>query len=288
MKLSIGAAQFGLDYGVTNTSGCVSEEDVRAILNLANRFNVDVIDTAIAYGCSESVLGKMGLCSWKVITKLPALPEGEKNISSWVVGQISDSLQRLNMDKLHGLLLHRPSQLLEKSGAELYSALQLLKSEGLVSKIGISIYETSELNALCGRYVFDLVQAPVNILDRRFVRTGWANRLKNEGVEIHARSVFLQGLLLAKKNNRPLKFNRWSPVWKKWDDWLSVMSLTPLEACLRYVNQLEDIDKFIVGVTSPFELQEILDALKGGLDQLPEFGNLLDDELINPAHWGSL
>src|SRR5581483_2256099 len=105
-------------------------------------------------------------------------------------------LLRLDVKTLYGLLLHRPQQLLGAEGPTLYQALQGLKKGGQVQKIGVSVYAPSELELLNLRYRFDLVQAPFNLVDRRLHTTGWLQRLKEDGVEIHTRSAFLQGLLL--------------------------------------------------------------------------------------------
>lgn len=288
MKLALGTVQFGLSYGVANTSGQVSGEVADAVLQRAQQSGIDTLDTAIAYGDSESVLGRLGVKAWKMVTKLPAVPDGCSDVTQWVKAQAQGSLTRMGLNSLYGLLLHRPGQLLDGKGADLYAALQSLKDEGLVSKIGVSVYGPQELNALQGQYTLDLVQAPLSILDRTLLDSGWAQRLKDDGVEVHTRSAFLQGLLLMSKENRPAKFGHWADIWTEWDRWLSETGLTPLQACLRFTNTLDCIDRVVVGVDNVAQLNQIIEAAEGALPSLPQFKSLQDDRLINPATWNQL
>lgn len=288
MKLALGTVQFGLNYGVTNTAGRVSTEVAGEILRKAQVSGLDTLDTAVAYGESESVLGGLGVRGWKVVSKLPAVPEGCLDVMQWVRSKTQESLDRLGLSRLYGLLLHRPEQLLGSIGPDLYAALQSLKAEGRVDKVGVSVYGPSELGDLWPRYRFDLIQAPFNILDRSLAASGWASRLKDAGVEIHIRSAFLQGLLLMPADKRPDRFNRWSEVWQEWDRWLSTTGLTPVQACLRYVSAFDEIDRVVVGVESMTQLNEIVAAADGVLNSLPLFKHLHDERLINPARWDQL
>lgn len=288
MKLALGTVQFGLSYGVANTTGRVALDEARAVLELARQSGVDTLDTAIAYGDSESVLGVLGMQSWQVITKLPSIPDDCDDVSQWVKAQVLASTRRLGVEQLYGLLLHRPAQLLEDRGPALHAALQSLKTEGLTQKIGISVYGFAEIEKLFERYTFDLVQAPLSILDRGLVDSGWADRLRQAGVEVHTRSAFLQGLLLMPSHTRPAKFDRWGYIWDEWDRWLQSTGVTPLQACLRYTNALECIDRVVVGVDSADQLHQIVEAATGDLPSLPMFKFLQDDRLINPASWDQL
>jgi aryl-alcohol dehydrogenase-like predicted oxidoreductase len=288
MKLALGTVQFGLNYGIANSSGQVSMETANILLSQAFEAGIDTLDTAISYGESESVLGLLGVKSWKIITKLPAIPSNCYNIKLWVKDEIAASMKRLKIRKLQGILLHRPSQLMEDIGPDIYEALEELKKEKLVSQIGISVYHTSELEEILSNYNIDIVQAPLNILDRSLETSGWADKLKSRGVEIHIRSVFLQGLLLMPGQNRPAKFDRWPKIWDEWERWLLETGLTPLQACLRYVSNCPNIDKVIIGVDTTEQLNEAINAAQGRLNSLPEFDIDNASDLINPARWSDL
>ncbi len=284
-RLALGTVQFGMNYGIANQSGQVTLDEAKAVVRLSRASGFDTLDTAISYGNSEERLGQIGVNDWRIVSKLPAVPTGCSNIAEWVATAVDESLQRLKADKLHGLLLHRPQQLLEQEGDQLYLALQGLKLDGRVQKIGISVYDPSELDGIVSRFKIDLVQAPFNVLDRRLIETGWLQRLSNQDTELHIRSVFLQGLLLMKPADRPLKFNRWISLWSKWDEWLADCGLSSLQACLCYALSFQQISKVIVGLDSAKQLNEIRLASAGPIPDLPDGLGTNDLDLISPSNW---
>ncbi|MEA5561126.1 aldo/keto reductase [Planktothrix agardhii] len=283
-RLALGTVQFGLPYGVANQQGQVSIETATAILDCARANGIDTLDTAIAYGDSEQNLGKIGVDSFRVVSKLSEFPAELNDVSDWVLESVEGSLERLKIPRLHGLLLHRPDQLLSPEGGKLYKAMNLLKEKGLVDKIGISIYHHSELEALFSPFPFDLVQAPFNVLDRSLDRSGWLSRLKEAGVEVHVRSIFLQGLLLMNSSARPPYFERWRLLWEQWEQWLIDSGLTALQACINCVLS-KDIDRVVVGVDCLSQLEEILVATAGEWSELPDNLCCDDPDLINPSRW---
>lgn len=288
MKITLGTVQFGMQYGVANHAGRVPFVAVKELLGLAASKGIDTLDTAIAYGDSETVLGQVGVDQWHVVTKLPTVPDGLLDITAWVVNQIEASLNRLGIKQLHGVLLHRPDQLLGKDGKSLVYALQHLKALGYTRKIGISAYSPEEIDNLANVLPLDLIQAPLNILDRRLITSGCASRLKDSGTEVHVRSTFLQGLLLMHEGSRPEKFQRWAPLWTRWQKWLEDSTLTPVQACLAYVLAAPEVDRVVVGVDSLSHLNDILASSHASLATLPDWGQLVDAELINPSCWNQL
>jgi aryl-alcohol dehydrogenase-like predicted oxidoreductase len=287
-RFVLGTVQFGLDYGVSNETGRVGPADVKSILHYAAASGIDTLDTAIAYGDSESTLGQAGVGNWKVITKLPVIPDGCVDVVGWVEAQTLGALNRLGLSQLHGVLLHRPEQLLGEDGKFMIKALQHIKAQGMTQKVGVSVYGPEELDSLKGVMQFDLVQAPMNILDRRLVDSGWAKRLKEQGVEIHVRSAFLQGLLLMEPTERPEKFSRWRSIWSEWSRWLGVTALTPLQACLGYALGVQEAEKVVVGVNSVKQLQEVIAASQLPISSLPNWPQVIDADLIDPRHWRHL
>lgn len=288
MKIALGTVQFGLQYGIANNVGRTALADVKDILQLAASIGLDTLDTAIAYGDSESVLGQAGVDQWQVVTKLPAVPDGVPDVTAWVTAQIEASLRRLGIRQLHGVLLHRPEQLLGKDGREIVYALQHIKALGHTRKIGVSAYSPEEIDKLAGILHLDLVQAPLNILDRRLVMSGCAQRLKEQGTEVHVRSAFLQGLLLMPESRRPEKFQRWNALWAHWHQWLRESSMTAVQACLAYATSVQEVDRIVVGVDSLAHLNEILTSSHARLGTLPDFAQLVDADLINPSVWNQL
>lgn len=288
MRLALGTAQFGLPYGIANQVGQVTRSSAKTMLRLAAAKGIDTLDTAIAYGESETCLGEVGTQGFKLVTKLPAVPEGCTDVSGWVQEQIAASLARLGVRAVYGLLLHRSEQLFEADGKALFQTLQDLKEAGQIQKVGVSIYAPSELEALIPRYRFDLVQAPFNLVDRRLHTTGWLQRLKHEGVEIHTRSVFLQGLLLLPETAIPAKFASWSDLWRKWHTWLARHNVSAVQASLAFPLSFPEIDRVVVGADSVSQLEQIISAASRVAPvDLPDLHCDADD-LINPARWPHL
>jgi len=289
VKLALGTVQFGLHYGIANEAGQVSLGEAQSVLSLAKANEIDVLDTAIAYGASEEVLGKVGIDGFRVVTKFPSLPDDQNNVASWVTEQVRESLARLGQKKLYGLLLHRSEDLSGSKGGQLIQALADLKNGGFVQKIGVSIYSPDELEVVCDKIKIDLVQAPLNVIDRRMETTGWLDRLKDDGVEVHTRSVFLQGLLLMERTKIPQMFSRWSSLWDEWHEKLKVLGVSPLAASLAYPLSLEQVDKVIVGVDSAVQLSEILQVVENA-NEGPDtsFMRSTDLDLINPSNWNHL
>jgi aryl-alcohol dehydrogenase-like predicted oxidoreductase len=287
-KLAIGTVQFGLPYGIANRNGQVSKAEVELILAEARRSGINTLDTAIAYGTSEDVLGSIPLDGFDIVTKLPAVPDDCKDVAGWVATELEASLSRLKVSKIDSLLLHRPEQLMASYGDVLYSALTGLREEGVVRRIGVSIYSPDDLDAICQDKPLDLVQAPFNIMDTRLLDSGLLHRLESSGTKLHVRSIFMQGLLLMPMGLRPEKFNRWASHWINWERWLEQNDLTPLEACLRYALSIPQIERVIVGVDSATQLKDILKGAVGECPLPPAGLSCSDIELLNPSFWNKL
>ena len=283
MNIVLGTAQFGLDYGVANQDGRITNDEVMKIINLSNKHNINTLDTAISYGDSENILGNQKIHKWKIITKLPAVPDNVSDIENYVNENFNNSLKKFKTKNIYALLLHSPIQLFEGKGKRIFNSLNNLKDKGLISKVGISVYSPFELDRILESYDFDIVQFPMNILDCRFLESNILINLKKQGVETYARSIFLQGLLLMKA--RPLYFNRWNHIWSEWDRWLNLLKISPLEACVRFAISQNNLDNIIIGVDSSTHLTEIINNSKTSLPSLPNWPSNIDNELINPSFW---
>lgn len=284
-RLALGTVQFGLKYGVANRGERVSIAEAKRILQLSRDSGMDTVDTAIAYGDSEARLGEAGVQDLHVITKLPAIPDHCPDVKQWVRQSVDESLGRLKVDRLEGLLLHRPLELLTPAGGALYKSLQQLKRDGLVNKIGISIYDPAELDAVCKNHSIDLVQAPFHVLDRRLIESGWMDRLVAQGTELHVRSVFLQGLLLMSAADRPPYFAQWKPLWQQWDQWLEERKMHPLAACLGYALSFPQIAKIVVGVDRREQLSSIVASAQSAAIDWPKDLFSDDRNLLDPSRW---
>ena len=289
-KIALGTVQFGIDYGINSENGQVQPEEVRSILNYAHSQNIDLLDTAPAYGNSEKVLGVANVQNFKVVTKTRHFNNAK--ISNSDIGLLkkdfSCSLTDLRQESFYGVLVHNVSDLLKPGAEKLYDHLQELKQAEKIEKIGVSVYDYSQLQSILDNFDIDLVQLPFNILDRRMIDSGMLSTLRSSNTEVHARSVFLQGLLLMSEQNRPDKFNRWSGLWKIWHEWLNDSQITALEATIRYAISMPEISKVLVGVDNKDQLKEIIIASNGILPNIPTELHTNDINLLNPSNWGRL
>jgi aryl-alcohol dehydrogenase-like predicted oxidoreductase len=283
--LALGTVQFGLPYGIANSTGQISATTVEEILAEASQNGIDTLDTAVAYGESESRLGAAGMQGWQVVSKLPPLPPACADVAGWVDSSLDGSLGRLRVSSLKALLLHRSQDLLGPSGETLYRSLEKSRDERRVSQIGVSVYSPEDLEQVERRFAVDIVQFPLNIVDRRFERSGTLRRLAARGVEVHVRSVFLQGLLLMNESARPARFAPWADLWRSWNDWLAKSALTPLEACLGFALSRPGVARAVVGVDGVHHLRQIIDASRVGAVEPPAVLSNDDPQLINPLSW---
>ncbi len=282
-RLALGTAQFGLAYGITNRSGQLAPHDISAVLARARVAGVTTLDTAIAYGDAEARLGRCDLSGFSVVTKLPpyaaTLPGAE-----WVDSHLEESRTRLGV-RPAALLLHRAGDLLGPAGADIAEALERALAEGRVGGIGVSVYAPTDLDAVSGRLPWTDVQVPVNVCDRRMAESGWLGRLADAGVRVHARSAFLQGLLLQSADSLPPGFATWRPLWGRWTAWLSEQSLSPLAACLGFVLSVPEVHRVVVGVDGVVHWEGLLAACPETPVAVPDWMAVSDPALIDPTRW---
>lgn len=274
MKLGLGTVQFGQAYGVSNTRGQVSSADVGAILARAAQAGVKVLDTAANYGEAEAVLARQNLAPFRAVTKTISVKNGVEA----VVARARQSAAALKADTL---LVHAVADL---ENPDLWPALQRLKAEGVFRKIGISAYVADDPTALAAQFKPDTMQLPFSLLDQRLLRDGALARLKSLGVEIHARSLFLQGLLFLEQ--MPEKLRHVEVALADIRSKIRIAGSTPLAAALAFALSRPEIDIALVGVTGLSELEEILAAAAMPLPALDWAALALNDEIaLTPSRW---
>lgn len=278
-KLGLGTVQFGCDYGISNSNGQVNLYEIEKILNFAVENDIDTIDTASLYGNAESVLGNFDLSDFKIITKTVKVNDNlskDDNLNQFNQS-FYNSLIKLRQNSIYGMLFHNCDDLEGKFGDDLWEFAAGLKQRNLVQKIGISVYNPSQVINIINKYDIDIVQLPLNMLDQRFLE--YIPILKHKNIEIHSRSTFLQGLLLMDTNNLNAYFNDIKNVLEK-------IKKPKLAYALNFVKKIEGIDKIIVGCTSALELQEIFMMYNKNVN-LTDYSifKIEDEKIINPSKW---
>jgi aryl-alcohol dehydrogenase-like predicted oxidoreductase len=276
-KLAIGTVQFGLNYGISNSTGKVAESEISEILNVAFLNGIQTIDTAEGYGNSESVLGQNKLSEFNIVSKFCANQSGKCNLEK----SLSNSLANLNLDSIYGYLAHSASLLLNEK--QIWEQLKSEKEKGRIGKIGYSIYTVEELELLLENdFIPDLIQFQYNILDRRF--EPWFRFLKELGVEIHTRSCFLQGLFFLK--DLPSFFDEIAPyvqILKRQYPTEEKLASFLMSFCL----QSSFVDKVVIGVQSEHQLKANLKSIVHCEHnyEFPDPPVMNDLNLLLPYNW---
>jgi aryl-alcohol dehydrogenase-like predicted oxidoreductase len=286
-KLGLGTAQWGMVYGISNPGSRTDNQEVARILEFAEASDILLLDTAPLYGQAEETLGRQKLDNFRVITKTPRFsskvinPEDALELTR----SFNQSLARTKNGALDGLLAHDSDDLLAPGGALLIEAMRVLKDNDKVSRIGVSVYESGQIHALLDHFVPDIIQLPFNVFDQRLMVDGTLERLKALGVEVHARSALLQGLLTMDMDSLPNYFSPWRALLSAWHAAYREQGLTSIQAAIGYVCDLACVDYCIVGVESYTQLEQCV----SGLDSAPQFDastlGCNDPALLNPSNW---
>jgi|APSaa5957512535_1039671.scaffolds.fasta_scaffold33180_2 aryl-alcohol dehydrogenase-like predicted oxidoreductase len=292
-NLVLGTVQFGVDYGVSNRIGRTYDAEIENILKYADKKDINMLDTAPAYGNSESIIGNfIHNCTnhkqWRVITK--TLYSQSDTICDKQVDELLDNLKlsqkNIYQKSIYGLLIHNCDDLFLPGGEKLFQIMKKLKQDGVIKKIGVSVYSSKQIDRVLDNYQIDLVQLPLNILDQRLLNGGQLNRLKEYDVEIHARSVFLQGLLLM-----PLKsISPWfDPIRRDLDAFhikAKKLNMSSLQLALGFVRSISEVDKIVVGINTLHQLYEIVNAMSTSINTDDCFDlSISDSTYLNPSNW---
>ncbi len=279
-KIALGTVQFGLNYGVSNTQGKTDVNEVHEILNFAKKVEINILDTAYAYGDSEKVIGDSTLSnSYKIITKY----SGNKEVYK----EFQESIRRLQRKTIYGYLFHNFEAYLNNK--KRFEEMVNLKNEGLIQKIGFSLYSVDDLIILLNNEIkFDLIQIPVNIFNQKFIP--YLEILNRKNIEVHVRSVFSQGLIFMKEDDIPPFF---SPVKEKIVNFhrtANGLGVSPALLALYFIIKNSFVDKLVIGVNSLNQLKENIEELnKIDLKTFKhvdfEKFSIEDDKYINPSKW---
>jgi aryl-alcohol dehydrogenase-like predicted oxidoreductase len=291
MKLGLGTAQFGIPYGATNATGQVQLEQAQAIVRLALESGIDLFDTAPAYGTAEQVVSSVLPATAKVVTKTSIARRDSyrsEDIAA-IRSSFANSLTQLQRQQIYGLLVHSPDDLLRPGGNLIVELLLELRARGLAQKIGVSVYTQAQIECCMRRYALDLYQVPLNFADQRLLRSGVLKDLAGTGAEIHVRSVFLQGILLAPVDALPAYFAPWRDKLVQIRSVLHAAGIAPAAAALAFVHSKTPASYAIVGATSEFELRELLRHQAADAAALPFDEFAIDDaRLLDPSGWPAL
>lgn len=284
-NLVLGTANFASAYGLLHETG-PDETAIEQIIGTFFDAGQTLIDTAPAYGASEKILGRFAPNTAKYISKIPSISlDQEPNI--FISQLCKKTLSNLATRSLYGLLLHDPLQLLRPNAQAVADALTEIKSQGIATKIGVSVYNFEQMK-LALRYMKpDIIQAPVNLLDRTFCSSEISALAVDQGIEFHARSIYLQGVLLKKLDELPIFFSEWQEQWDAIHRWAKDYFDNDIpRACFEIVRRFPHIFGTVIGVRSEQELSRTLAYLQEAESDLPlPSSGVHDERIINPTFW---
>jgi len=295
MKLIIGSVHFGMPYGLKELNP-IDISEITKILDYSYNNNINFIDTAVSYGDSESKIGKYKFSyNFNIISKIPEYFNSSKDIDSykyWFNEQVILSKQRLQIDSFYAFLFHQPSDIFLFDIKSIRSFLDDQKKIHGINKLGISVYSPEEAMKALSIYPFEVIQFPFNVFDRRFEESGFLKYAKSLGIEMHARSIFLQGTLINIDHNSNL-YKSFSKEYSSWFKFVNDNKVSSQAAAINFIKMYKDIDAVVIGVRSLKELMEITDIIRSlkkqeSLKYYPSKLSSNNEELINPSFWSLL
>ena len=292
MKIGIGTAQLGMKYGVTNNSKKLDLDNFKKILSLSLKNNISIIDTANSYGDSIKKIGytisqNKFRNKFKIISKVSDLRKVKKsNIYSHIFDNISFSSKKMKVKSLEGILIHDIKDLESKKSTEIFNSFIKLKKKKLVKKIGFSAYKISDVLKYIKKYNFDFIQFPLNVFDQRILDKKIQKKLRFFKIELHVRSIFLQGLLLLSKKELPNNFRN-RHIIKRWHKFLNDNSLDAITTCINFIKHNNIYSKVIIGFHDYQQFEDVVKnfSIKKNINLNFKKLAIKDESIINPSNW---
>lgn len=292
---TLGTAQWGQSYGISNKTGKPEKSEIERMLGFAVLSNISIIDTARTYGSSEKVIGEILKTrpdnEFRIITKLsPDIYErgvSEKDTVTKVKISIQESIKALQVEKLDTLLLHRGFLRSVMSGI-IWETLKELQNSGIIRKIGISAVNPEEAQeALCDPSV-EVLQVASSLLDQRLIRDGFFDKALEQNREIFVRSVYLQGVAFLDPDRLPGHLKPLASTINCIQTLSQDLHVRPEEIWLNFARSIS-AKNLVLGteslnqLISNFEIMNkpISAAVKEFSKQIPQF----DDALLDPSLW---
>ena len=281
-KFVIGLAQSDPKYGL-NKNNKLDE-----VFDKLKNYDLNFFDTAEIYKNSHNFISK-SKDNVKIISKISFKDLNTKNLKKTVNQKIENILIKNSINKLYAILIHDPLlPLYKKKWKVIHNELKYLKKKGLINKIGVSVYNRYELDNILKIFTPDIIQFPLNVFDQSFNDKNYLKSLKQKKIELHARSIFLQGILLTNMNNHKY-FYKWKKYFSEWESFLMLNKMSKLNGCLRFVLQNKLIDKIVIGLGHKSHLRSFIKELKKIETKKREYDfssiEINDSLLKDPRFW---
>jgi len=289
-KLILGTAQFSGKYGLLGKENHIYNSEIKRILQYLKKKKIFKLDTSIEYKHADKKINLVKNNKWQIITKVKFTDfqlnnMNQHQIRNFIIKKLIKSKKNIGIKKIDTLLIHNFEIIKNKNKSKIYKILLNLKNEKLINKIGYSIYNFRKLKDSITKFHPDVIQCSFNVFDRRLNEPSLSKIIKKNKIEVHARSVFLQGLLLRSYNLLPTKFNKWKKLFYNWEKWIKKNKISKIEGCLAFSLSNSNIKKVVIGVQKFEELKQILNKRRISRISLPAYLSTKDERLLNPSKW---
>ena len=280
----LGTATFGFNYGIANREKGLLQDDPSKMLEKASKLGIRSVDTSPSYPNAEQSIGNFNThsqyfeCYTKITIETDLTPEN-------VMKSLSNSMDLLQVPRLAGIYFHRPADLLGLDQRLGRAILRELLESGKVEKVGVSVYQIEEIIEVLKKYPeINLLQVPENILDQRLLFSPDLKAINESGVEIHVRSVLLQGLLTMELVSLPERLRQAEPHLAQLDKIATSLNISRLSLCLSYLSKISWASKFLIGAVTCLQLEEIINHSPIDLEtsKLPA---RMNNDLVDPRNW---
>lgn len=273
-KLGLGAAQFRFE-GAIGARGRSPKDQAAEILHVAQRAGIGLIDAAVPYPSAETILGEAmprpnGLA---VMVKTARCDRGP----DFIEAEARASLQRLGARSGHAIIVQSAGDLFGPHGPMLWDKLQDLKEQGLFEKIGVSTLVSDDPAGVARRFKPDLIQAPLSLLDQRLLTSGTLAAVRDLGVEVQLRSIFMQGILFLPLDRMPAPMKGAAAGLSRVRRMIAEGRSDPLQAALGFALSRQEASHVIVSVTTAQELQAVIAAAASPPPDLDWDGMAIED-----------
>ena len=278
-KVILGVTQFGLDYGLLNQYNSNKKKKLKQILKFSKKKQIDSLYTSKYYGNANKFLATENLNYFKIYLKFKSQDLLKKFFSKEL-----EKIKRKLKKKDLVLILDGFENLKNRERLKIYNILLDLKKDKKINRFGYSIYSFRNLKKICHKFKPNILQCPYNVIDRRLEEKKLLQFLKINKIEVHVRSIFLQGLLILHYSKHSRKFSKWKKFFKKFDDQIQHYKTSNLNGCLNFIEKNKYIDKILLGVNNLDQLKEICSFKYNEKIKFPNI-YVKDERLINPSKW---
>lgn len=290
-KIILGTVQLGVNYGINNKSGKPNFEKASEILSLAFKNGIQILDSAEAYGNAHEVIGKyhqLHSNKFNVITKFSSK---RTDLGNTLTDRVKKNIEVLNVDNLYAYMFHSYNDF-EKYYDVYKREIIELKQNGLIKKIGVSIYTNEEFEKLLSYDEIDIIQIPFNVLDNVSLRGVLIEAANKKGIEIHSRSVFLQGLFFMETKDIPPQVKNIAKYVDQLNRLCQKYKVGMNEVALNYCLHQPHINQVLIGVDTSEQLIENLKLIEKEIPEslIQEINSVKVDEveLLNPSNWNKM